>query len=78
MTTSRTTPTSQYLPAALVPDHWTPDQALAVYEFLQDLIDTVWDRYDTDLIDLLGPDPEPPEEDDSPVDLDDSDEGIPF
>jgi len=38
-----------------VPDDWTPEQALAVYELLHELADTIWDRYEIPLIELLAP-----------------------
>lgn len=28
-----------------LPDHWTPDQALAVFEFIDLLRDPIWDAY---------------------------------
>ena len=28
-----------------IPDYWSPEQALAVYDFIDDLRDRVWDRY---------------------------------
>ena len=28
-----------------IPDYWSPQQALAVYEFLDELRERVWDRY---------------------------------
>ena len=36
-----------------LPEHWTPEQALAVYELLKDLADTIWDRYQLVLIEQL-------------------------
>ena len=36
-----------------LPDHWTPEQALAVYALLKDLADTIWDRYELVLIEQL-------------------------
>ena len=30
-----------------LPDDWTPAQALAVYEFLTDLADAIWNVYCT-------------------------------
>ncbi len=36
-----------------LPDHWTPEQALAVYELLKELADTIWDRYQLVLIEQL-------------------------
>lgn len=32
-------------PAALIPRHWTPEQALAVFECLQALRHALWDAY---------------------------------
>ena len=39
-----------------LPDHWTPEQALAVYELFKDLADTIWDRYELVLIEQLRDD----------------------
>jgi len=36
-----------------LPDHWTPEQALVVYELLNDLAEAIWNRYETPLIELL-------------------------
>ena len=33
------------LPNPYIPDDWTPEQALAVYEFLDQLQDRVWHHY---------------------------------
>jgi hypothetical protein len=33
--------------AALIPRHWTPEQALAVFECLQVLRQALWDAYGT-------------------------------
>ncbi len=33
------------LPNPYIPDFWSPEQALAVYDFLDDLRERVWDRY---------------------------------
>ena len=33
------------LPPHDIPDHWSAEQALAVYELLDDLRERVWDRY---------------------------------
>ena len=59
-----------------LPDHWTPEQALAVYEFLTDLADTLWNRYEIPLIQLLAP--ELDQNNDSQLDLFDFDDSIPF
>ncbi len=39
-----------------VPDHWSPEQALAVYELLNEVADRVWDRYERSLIRLIQAD----------------------
>ena len=41
-----------------LPDHWTPEQALAISELLTDLAETVWTQYELALIELLAPQPE--------------------
>ena len=33
------------LPDPRIPDYWSPEQALALYEFLDDLRERIWDRY---------------------------------
>ena len=32
-----------------LPSHWTPEQALAIYETLDDLIDLLWRQYGLDI-----------------------------
>jgi hypothetical protein len=34
-----------------LPDYWTPDQALAVVEFIDDLREEIWAHYHEQLID---------------------------
>jgi hypothetical protein len=36
-----------------VPDHWSAEQAMVVWEFLDELARCVWDRYETPLVDLI-------------------------
>ena len=36
-----------------LPDHWSPEQALAVFELLNDLTESIWIRYEIPLIELL-------------------------
>jgi hypothetical protein len=36
-----------------IPTTWSPEQALAVYELLDDLREKIWDRYHHTLQDLL-------------------------
>ncbi len=46
---------TQHLKTSLIPPYWSPEQALAVYQCLQQLTDLVWERYQLQIIDLLGP-----------------------
>jgi hypothetical protein len=39
-------------------DYWTPEQALAVYDLLNNLAEAVWNRYEIALIELLAPEPD--------------------
>jgi len=59
-----------------LPDHWTPEQALAVYEFLTELADALWNRYEIPLSELLAPELE--QNDPLEPDLFDFDDSIPF
>ena len=59
-----------------IPDDWTPEQALAVHELLQQLTDTVWSRYDLAIIDLLAPNLD--QNDTTQPDLFDFDDPCPF
>ncbi len=36
-----------------IPNHWSAEQALAIYEFLAQIQQQIWDRYESELIDLL-------------------------
>ena len=53
-----------------IPVTWTPEQALAVYELLDELRERVWEIYDFRLQDLLREQQQPPS-------LDDSDDPLP-
>ncbi len=59
-----------------IPDDWSPEQALAVYELLDALRDCVWDRYQLQLIELLAPDTD--DVDTSQLDLFELNDEIPF
>jgi hypothetical protein len=59
-----------------IPDHWTPEQALAVFELLKDLTDAIWNRYELTLIDTLAA--ELSQDDTSQLDLFDFDDSVPF
>jgi hypothetical protein len=59
-----------------LPDHWTPAEALAVYEFLNELTEAIWNRYEAALIEQLRSDHDygnPPQ-----PDLFDPDDPLPF
>ena len=36
-----------------IPDYWTPETALAVFELIDDLRDQIWSRYAIDIQDAL-------------------------
>lgn len=36
-----------------IPDHWTPEQALAVYELIDEIREAIWSRYQISLIELM-------------------------
>ena len=59
-----------------LPDDWTPQQALAVYELLSALSETVWNRYEVALLELLVPELE--QDDTLQPDLFDFDDQLPF
>ena len=59
-----------------IPQHWSPEQALAVYDFLNELAQGIWDRYEMQLLELIRP--ELDERDISQLDLFDPNDNIPF
>ncbi len=59
-----------------IPRHWSAEQALAVWEFLDDLARLVWDHYELPLFELLRPDLE--DEVHAQPDLFDPDDDISF
>jgi hypothetical protein len=59
-----------------LPDYWTPAEALAVYEFLNDLAEAIWNRYEVALIEQLRS--ERDYGDTSQPDLFDFDDPLPF
>jgi hypothetical protein len=61
----------------LIPDDWSAQQALAVYVFLAELQQLIWDRYELQLYELLRPDVEE-EVDDEQLDLFAFNDEIPF
>ncbi len=59
-----------------LPEYWTPEQALAVFELLNELTDTLWSRYGLAIIELHAGELCPG--DTSQLDLFDFDDSIPF
>ena len=59
-----------------VPDHWSAEQALAVWELLDEVTRRVWERYEVQLIELIQADLG--QDDDPQLDLFDPDDTIPF
>ena len=59
-----------------IPQHWSAEQALAVYELLNDIQAQIWKQYDLKLIALLRPDPD--EINDGQLDLFEFDDEIDF
>jgi len=64
------------LPNPYIPDYWSPEQALAVYEFLDELRDRVWDRYREHIQEQYRIDCD--EDDNAQLDLFAFDDEIPF
>ena len=59
-----------------VPDHWSAEQALAVWELFDAVTRRVWERYEVQLIKLIQADLG--QNDDPQLDLFDPDDTIPF
>lgn len=59
-----------------IPDYWSPEHALAIYELLGDLQQRIWDRYELQLLELLRPDLD--ERNDDQLELFEFDDEIPF
>jgi hypothetical protein len=59
-----------------VPEDWTPQEALIVYEHLTRMAEAVWDRYEAELLPLVKSDPRTP--DSLQFDLFDPDDALPF
>ena len=60
-----------------LPDDWSPEQALAVWELLNELAERVWARYEIPLLELIRADLQP-EHDPNQADLFDLDDDISF
>lgn len=37
-------------PVPIIPDDWSPEQAIAVYEFLDEVRECIWNRYQEHII----------------------------
>ncbi len=37
----------------VIPNYWTADEALAVYDFVDAIRDEIWNRYEMQLIDII-------------------------
>ncbi|MCP4993997.1 MAG: hypothetical protein GY934_09480 [Gammaproteobacteria bacterium] len=37
----------------IIPDYWTAEEALAVYDFIDAIRDEIWSRYEMQLIDII-------------------------
>ncbi len=59
-----------------IPDYWSAEQALAVYEFISELQQQIWERYELQLFELLRHDLE--EVDSDQLDLFEFNDEIPF
>ena len=46
-----------------IPENWTGKEATVVYDFLADMMEAIWERYDDKMVELLM------HEEDNPADL---------
>ena len=37
----------------MIPNYWSPHEALAVYDFIDELRDEIWNRYELELIKIM-------------------------
>lgn len=62
-----------------IPHDWTPEQALAVWELLNDLAERIWARYEIPLIELIRTDRlYDPDTNPNQFDLFDPNDEVPF
>jgi hypothetical protein len=40
-------------PLPAIPTHWSPEEALAVHDFLADILEAIWEAYGDDMSELL-------------------------
>jgi hypothetical protein len=60
-----------------IPDHWSSEQALAVWELLNEVANRIWARYQRPMVELIRADLEH-DHDEHQLDLFDPDDIIPF
>ncbi|MCP3882972.1 MAG: hypothetical protein GY701_31930 [Sulfitobacter sp.] len=77
MTKTNTRLTTAYLPISTltIPQHWSDEQAMIVWEFLDEVARCVWDRYELPLIEQIQA--EPQQEPSNQLDLFDPDDDLP-
>ena len=56
-------------PTPIIPDGWSPEQALAVYQFLDELRDRLWEHYQESIIEQLKAEQEIQEQNDAQREL---------
>jgi hypothetical protein len=56
-----------------IPTYWTPEQAIAVFELIDDLRDQIWSIYQTDLQQMIRLQRQP-----APIDPLEIDDDLPF
>lgn len=54
-------------PRIPIPEDWTPEQAFAVIDFLSDIHQTIWEAYESEIVEVLlrkeqSPKPDSPEQ----------------
>jgi hypothetical protein len=63
----------QYAVPLAIPTYWTPEQAIAVFELVDDLREQIWSIYQTDLQQMTRQQRQP-----APVDPLEIDDDLPF
>ena len=46
-----------------IPENWTGKEAIVVYDFLADIMEAIWERYEDKMVEILM------QEEDNPADL---------
>lgn len=42
-----------YINTLKIPQHWSAEQAMAVWEFINEVVRCLWDRYERPLVELI-------------------------